>query len=162
MSSWWYATDVDVTAGSEFVQVNSGDDLSFFEGQEFLQVRGYDAVEVKTRNTQTGVIELAKPWPYNTDSGRSAEAFPTAANLIETNRKLNRLIELYEGTFDGVLDNIAEVLTSTDATITIPTSEGDVQVVPYGYLKNQIDGLFQQFDTDLRRNRIFGLAGIVL
>lgn len=165
-ASWWYASSVTVTNGSKLVKVVAGDDIRYLErGNAWLKLIGQEPVETDgafTSESGDNFIRLVKEWDGGTDAGRRATAFRTVPDFQGVADKLALNIKRSQEIVDNVISKIGTLLTSTDSAVVIETPTGDVEVVPYGYLKNQIEDLFQQFDADLKRNRMIGLAGLVL
>lgn len=156
MSNWWYATSVDVTNGSDLVRVNTGDAARYFErGSCWLKIAGHDAVEtdgVITDGADT-FIRLVKDWAGETDTERRAFAFRTVPDFQGVADKLALNIEASQDVVDNVISKIGTVLTSNDESIVIETAEGDVEVVPYGRLKADIEQQFNGF-VDARQQQI--------
>lgn len=148
MSNWWYATSVDVEQGSDLVRVNTGDDTRYFErGSCWLKIAGHDAVETDgliTDGSDT-FIRLVKDWSGDTDTGRRAFAFRTVPDFQGVADKLALNIEASQGVVDNVISKMGTLLTSTDESVVIETAEGDVEVVPWGYIEQQVEQQLQDF-----------------
>lgn len=156
MSNWWYATSVDVTNGSDLVRVNTGDDAKYFErGSCWLKIAGHEAVETDGLITDGAdtFIRLVKDWAGETDTGRRAFAFRTVPDFQGVADKLALNIKASQEVVDNVISKMGTLLTSTDERVVIETPEGDVEVVPYGRLKADIEQQFNEF-VDARQQQI--------
>ncbi|MDR7119771.1 hypothetical protein [Rheinheimera soli] len=93
--TWWKASSVTVTAGQSTVTVNTGDDVGMIKGAEGLVIGNQPPVEVKRSylNASVKMLELISPWPYATQSGQPAVAFPTDGDLAAATAVLKALID---------------------------------------------------------------------
>lgn len=158
MAQFWIGT-VSITNGSKFVTVDaSPDDLGLVRPNSLLQIGDRQFVEVKDREVSTSTIELFYEWEGGGVSNQPAISAPSAAELQAAIADVRKLTQVYE----NFADNLGELLTSTDETIEI----GNETIVPWGYLRDKFEaessGLLTEFETDLKRNRLLALAGIVL
>lgn len=147
MATFFFASSITVTSGDNLVTVQDGDDVQMIREGSWLQVGDNPLVEVKRTFISTGgvpTIELARDWPYSSDSGRVALAAPTAADLDELTRKVRQLIDRSQDITDNVLGSFEELYTSTDSEITITVGDDEIVVVPWGFVKEQVE---QQLDT---------------
>lgn len=149
MSNWWYAASVDVTNGSKQVKVNDGDDIRYLErGSAWLKVVGHEAVETDGafENDQgEKVIRLVKEWDGQTDTSQRATAFRTVPDFQGVADKLALNIKASQDVVDNIISKIGTLLTSTDESVIIETSEGDVEVVPFARLVQEMEAQFSQF-----------------
>lgn len=163
MATYWRG-NVTATNGNAVVQVNSGDDVAIIAPQSAMMIGDRQFVVVQSVNTSNQTIVLDQPYDAGTTTQDAIAAPVSVAELRNAIDKVEQLIARQEGVIDVVVDNFAEVLTSTDPTITITTSEGDVQVVPWGFVKQQIDDQLADWNltiinTDPRRKAVEDASG---
>ncbi|MGX5913957.1 hypothetical protein ACR0ST_04425 [Aliidiomarina sp. Khilg15.8] len=105
MATWWYATSVDVTNGSNQVKVNTGDDIRYLErGSAYLKVAGFEAVETDGAfESPQGdkIIRLAKNWEGQTNAALAATAFRTVPDFQSVAEKLSENIERAKAFYDS-------------------------------------------------------------
>lgn len=96
--TWWKASSVTVTAGQSTVTVNTGDDIGMIKGAEGLVISNQPPVEIKRSylNASVMMLELMAPWPYATQSGQPAIAFPTDGDLAAATAVLKQLIDGFQ------------------------------------------------------------------
>ncbi|HAT42347.1 MAG TPA: hypothetical protein DCS87_11615 [Rheinheimera sp.] len=94
--TWYYATSVSVTNGATVVSVNTGDDVAIAQAEGGLIIGTNPPVEIKRTYLDASSnkkIELAKPWPYATQTNQQAYAYPTDGDFAAATATLQSLID---------------------------------------------------------------------
>ncbi|MCL4409537.1 MAG: hypothetical protein M1356_04330 [Gammaproteobacteria bacterium] len=147
MPTGWKGT-VTVTNGSPIIEVTGGADVGLIRDRSYIQVGTFRLVEVlrSYKDSQGNqFIELIENWEQGDESGRAAIAFPTGSLSVALERKIKELLAESENITDNVLGVFEQLLTSTEESITLTLESGDVVVMPYGYLKQQLQDDFSDF-----------------
>lgn len=143
---WWTATSVSINNNSKTLVVNAGDDIGIISDGDALVLAGqimqidrayYDG------NNQPRVL-LKDNWTAGNQTNQPAKALPLPADLRNAVKYL-RDVGQDAITFSEAM---AQILNSTAATLIIPTAtSGDVTVVPYGRLVQQVNDLLATMGT---------------
>lgn len=144
--AWWNATSVTISNNQNVVVVNAADNIGLINDGDALVLAG-QIVEIDRAyfdNNNAPRILLKSNWTFGNQTNQPAKAVPIPADL---RRAVQYLRDVGQDaiTFSEAM---AQILSSTAATLVIPTAtSGDVTVVPYGRLVQQVNDLLATMGT---------------